>query len=206
MLAKGAGVTESELGDRDAALDVQRNELLKELTGSRALALYHTERKRFLMFCWRLMTFFNLVSTSSAVVLFIGDYNDTFVKVAGLIAALLFATDLLLSPSMVAAQHAVLARRYVVLEKTIVQALRMLSADASSVSNSLAEVISERLDIQVEEPPVRRWLVVWAQNQIVMAQESGSIHRIPFFQRLFLNWVDLPFFPVTRATVERQFP
>lgn len=164
--------------------------LLRELSRSRVNALYHTERRRFYVTAWRFLTVASLVSFSVAVVGFVGELKELYPKYIAAASALTFVVDLLFSPALSASHHAVLARRYVSLEKSINRNLA-LEHDSAKLKLVLAEILSDRLEIEIEEPPTMRWLWIWAFNQVAVSDGSAKTYEIPLLQRLLKHWIDV---------------
>jgi hypothetical protein len=199
-----AGITAAaDSGRVNSAQLSLRDALLVELSAARREALYHSERRRFFTATSRYMTFFMLVSTSSAVVLYSGGEKSHFVQLCGLAAAFLFAFDLLVGPMLVAFKHESICRQYLALEKSIIRFLKECNSDPS-LRDALEEIHSSRLDIQVEEPPQKRWLSIWAHNQVVLSQGQGHIYKINRFQLAIANYYDL--FSVSHVKVMRSLP
>jgi len=205
--ANGDVSANNNLGERTEVVAGElpsRSGLLKELFIARTQTLYHIERKRFFSFWAKCLTFITLVATSSAVVTYVGGPTSELVKVFGVASVVLFAIELLTSPAVAAGEHAVLARRYLFLEQGIISRLSEAVLEDEAARSALQATISERLDIEVDEPPQKRWLAVWSHNQIVVSQNKGKIYKIGGLQAFLKNWIDLS--SPSNVSVVRSLP
>ena len=88
-----------------------------------------------------------------------------------------------------ARRHGDLARRFIALER------RLVEIGAAPTRAALVESIRERLDIEADEPPIRRILDTLCHNELWRAMGYPESEMVPvsFLQRLFANYFDFRF-------------
>ena len=88
-----------------------------------------------------------------------------------------------------ARQHGDPARRLMALERPLVE------IGAAPTGAALVESIRERLDIEADEPPIRRILDTLCHNELWRAMGYPESEMVPvsFLQRLFANYFDFRF-------------
>lgn len=105
---------------------------------------------------------------------------------SAVLVTILSGVDLVIGSSRMANLHHDLARRFIVLEKS----LSMVEAE-DVTSEDVHKWTGSRLDIEAEEPPIFRVLDAMCHNELLRAEgyKSGFV-RIGFMQRLFAHIYD----------------
>ena len=98
--------------------------------------------------------------------------------------ALSAAANLVIGTSQMARLHEELARRFIELEKAIF-------LDGLPSADRLRQFTAQRLEIEMEEPPVLRTLDRLCHNELLraMGYPDTEMVAIPFYQRLFANLI-----------------
>ena len=154
------------------------------LFGVRVSHRYHERRWQFFLSCNRVVAFLTVFfSTTGAVALLF--VNAPWAWVPVLVVAVLGLLDLIWSSAGKLAVHAVLKRDFVLLER------RMVASDCSE--EALKEMLSARLALEAEEPPIKRNLARLAHNDVLrsMGYPPEDKLRIPRLGRLFAHIADV---------------
>lgn len=159
------------------------------LFGVRRSARYHSARRRFFHAWSRLLSFLSVLAGAGAVASLLAAAPGWVpMAVAGLVAVAQ-AAELVFDLSGKAMRHEGLYRDFVALEARIVSAL---GEPGGVDARRLADLNTERLRIEVGEPPVLRWLDVLCHNELAGAMgRRDSVHRVGWLQRQLAQYVDL---------------
>ena len=164
-------------------------ELNDLLFGVRRSVRYHNLRR---MFFERLGLFKNAITVilgSAAVYGVVGQLGDcgkVISIVSGLFVTVLATIDLVIGSSRAARLHSDLARRFIVLEKKI-------ELQSDPTEDMIRQWKGERLEIEMEEPPVLRVLDTLCHNEMVraMGYSKTELKSVKWYQRWFAQYVDL---------------
>ena len=153
------------------------------LFGVRRSVRYHNYRRQFFdtLSTW---TDFLTIISGGAVVGFAagtGQTQTVATVVFGALAGLLAALDLVLGFSIKARDHSDLSKRFTRLEQ------EMTEIGDSPTEGQLHKINTTRLEIESEEPPVKRLLDVWCHNELVRAlgHPRSEAYVLGFWQRTF---------------------
>jgi len=164
-----------------------RQELSDLLWACKLSVRYHKARLSFYQLWADRLSIISVVSGGAAFASAIAKLPDAYVVTASLIVAVAQAIDLVVSPAKKARLHSDLARRFITLEQKALREEMCISDPA------LLKLESERLEIELEEPPVLGWLSIQMDNEVDAALngESAQPRPIGFWARLFMNYCDV---------------
>ncbi|WP_413220141.1 hypothetical protein [Tritonibacter mobilis] len=148
---------------------------------------YHRARERFFDSWARRISFFSVVTGTAAFTSVMADFGQAWSAGAALAVAVAQAVDLVASPSKNAKLHADLARRFIVLEQ------KALKVEFELSDRNVTQLQSERLDIELEEPPVLRWLNIKMHNEVNRAEHGIETlpQPIPWYQAWVIDYFDI---------------
>jgi hypothetical protein len=154
----------------------------------RRSARYHQHRVRFFDQLGKGISVVTMVSGIGTVTSFISSVAGPW-WTGGCAAAVAFfsAVDLVCGFSGKARLHTGLYRQWIDLEK------RMICEGPSLSERQQAGLMTERLSIEKDEPPVLSVLDVICHNELVRAMECGrdELVHVAWWQRMFADLVDL---------------
>lgn len=161
-----------------------RKELRGLLFGIRRSARYHLRRRRFFELVDTWAQFLQVAFGSTGIVSLLAEFDARITVVAVAVVALSATFNLVIGTSRMARLHQDLARRFLALEKAMV-------LDSPSSHDGFLQFTAQRLEIEMEEPPVLRTLDRLCHNELLRATGYDDIQMvsIPFYQRLFANLI-----------------
>jgi len=145
---------------------------------------YHMHRQAFFERWHRLTGIISLAGGSTAVVSVLA--NPMLAKAAGAAIALSQAVDLMVDTRKQAELHRDLRRRYTLLEPRL--------TDTHLEQSELATINENIKNIEIEEPPIKHWLMGLCQNETLtvmgrsQATDPESWTHIGWIRRLFVQW------------------
>ena len=145
---------------------------------------YHERRWQFFLTCNRIVSFVAVFfSTTGAVALYFLDHPRAWILVVAVAAVGL--VDLIYGSARKATQHAVMKREFVLLER------RMTLAKSSE--GALKQMVAARLEIEADEPPIKRNLIKVAYNDVLrsMGYPPDRKLRLRWIQRALAQFVDI---------------
>ena len=145
---------------------------------------YHERRWQFFLSCNRIVSFVAVFfSTTGAVALLFLEWPWAWVLVVAVAAVGL--ADLIYGSARKATQHAVMKREFVLLER------RMTLVECSE--GALKEMVAARLEVEANEPPIRRNLTKMAYNDVLRSMGYGPEKKlsIPWIKRRLAHLVDI---------------
>ena len=158
------------------------------LFGVRRSIRYHNARRKFFDRCHKITTAISLVFGSAAIFTVLSNAGELYTIAAAAFVSVVAAIDLVVGNADKARLHHDLAKRFIALEKEIV-------SEREPTADDLILWTATRLEIESEEPPVKRVLDVMMHNELLRAmdydQDSSQYVRIETFQRLFAQLFDL---------------
>lgn len=168
--------------DRDGVAR-QRHALLFDVRRS---ARYHSRRRAFYDRCNLFNSWVGVVFGSATVMALLAGLGTGWAALAAALVSVVAAFDLVVGTSRQARLHADLARRFIGLEKKIV-------AGAVPDDGLLAAWTQERLDIEMEEPPILRVLDALCHREQMrsMGYPPEQLPKIGVWQGLLAQWLDL---------------
>ena len=148
--------------------------------------VYHRKREQSLESLNRVRMFLTAVAGSSAVVLWLADFDKELGAAAVAVAALGAALELVYGTAKGTRLHYVLALRFILLEKGLVRKGRDLSDE------DRRKYMNMRLDIEADEPPTLSVLNVMCHNEQLRVMGRHK-ERIPvlWYQRVLAHLVDV---------------
>lgn len=161
------------------------------LFGVRRSIRYHSRRRGFYERFHAVVLFLAVVFGSATLGAFggaLGEGLPLWIKLApAVLATVLSAADLVIGSMRKAWQHADLARRFIDLER------RLMASSATPDEALVTELTSERLAIEVDEPPVLRVLDTLCHNELLraMGYPPDRQIRVGFWQRACAQFFDL---------------
>lgn len=159
-------------------------EKYKLLFGVRRSIRYHNRRVLFYDRMHKMAAAFALLSGSATVIAVLGEMGAFWTTSFALTVVIFSAIDLIIGPDKAARMHNDLARKFFNLEKSII-------TEKSITEETLAYFSVERLDIEMNEPPIKRVLDLVCHNELcrAMGSEKGSV-KIKWYQRIFCQFFD----------------
>jgi len=168
----------------DNSLIAERHGLLFDVRRS---VRYHNRRRAFYDRLSIFNSWIGVVFGSATVMALLADLGQQWAAVAAAVISLVAAFDLVIGTAKQARLHSDLARRFIVLEKKIL-------AKQSPSAEDLASFTQDRLDIEMEEPPILRVLDALCYREQMRSMDYSKEQLPPpvgFFQRLFAQWFDI---------------
>ena len=104
----------------------------------------------------------------------------------GVATTLVSAVSLVLGSARMARLHDDLAKRFIKLECEMLK-------DPDASQEQLQSYCERRLEIEQDEPPVKRVLDILCHNELARAEGRADEYHVGFFQRCFAQFFD--FFP-----------
>lgn len=181
----------TESADRDAVL-VEWHELLFAVRRSRR---YHMRREKFFARFHFAFGFLTIVAGSATFATILADWAvDRWFAALTVISG---AIELVGQPYSRAAKHRELTQNFTRLEQ------EMQISESQITGARLSDLKRERLEIEVQEPPVLHVLDLICHNEEVLAGGYGSDHvrNVRWYQRLLAPFVDIQF-----STIQKQAP
>lgn len=156
------------------------------LFGVRRSVRYHVRRRMFFDRLNLSASAASVIFGSAAMAAMLSNLGTEWVVLATGIVTILSAINLVVGSSRMARLHADLAKRFIDLEKRIVVAGEKAEA-------SLLEFQAERLDIEMEEPPVLRVLDTLCHNELMrsMGYPASSLVQVAWWQRWPAQFIDI---------------
>jgi len=161
-----------------------RHELLFDVRRS---VRYHTRRRQFFDKWSKIFKFITVLSGTATFATALATLSKTWTLGSAVVVALFSTIDLIIGTSEKARLHTDLANKFIELEKDIVVASEELE------ELQLSELTARRLDIEAEEPPIKRILDSICHNELLRAMgynESMQV-KIRWYQRWFVNFIDI---------------
>ena len=152
------------------------------LFGVRRSVRYHTHRRRFYE-SWNTFTLIvALAGGSAAAAAFLASAAPTLPAAVAALVALAGAADVAVGTSRLGNRHAVLAMRFIDLEKRFAH-------DRNLTDEEHEELVRARLDIEATEPPALRLLDVICHYELLKALgDKGKTPVIPWWRRKMAHW------------------
>ncbi len=158
------------------------------LFGVRRSIRYHNARRKFFDRCHKITTAISLIFGSAAIFTVLYNAGELYTIAAAAFVSVVAAIDLVVGNVDKARLHHDLSKRFIALEKEII-------SERDPTADDLSLWMATRLEIESEEPPVKRVLDVMMHNELLRAmdydQDSGQYIRIGTTQRLFAQFFDL---------------
>jgi len=175
---------ESEDGPVKKQAELLGEEKHNLLFGVRRSIRYHNRRILFYDHTHKMATAFALLSGSATVIAVLGGMGAFWTTSFALIVVIFSAIDLIVGPDKAARMHNELARKFFNLEKSII-------TEKNITEESLACFSADRLDIEMNEPPIKKVLDSICHNELcrAMGVEKYSV-KIKWYQRIFCQLFD----------------
>jgi len=147
---------------------------------------YHNRRRGFYDRFNLLVNAVSVVMGSTTVYGILKTQAQDIALIAAAIVTVLSAINLVVGSARQARLHHDLSKRFIALEKKI-------ATSTNRDTTKLSEWIAERLDIEIEEPPVLHVLNSICHNELARAMGYGPEHfaKITFYQRWFAPIMDI---------------
>lgn len=167
-------------------MDNVADQLHNLLFGVRRSIRYHLRRRAWFE---RLDMTANAVAVilgSATVAGALGKYDEKFVALAGVLVTITASLNLVFGCGNKARLHSDLARRFINLERRIV-------VSQSPKDSDLKDWISERLQIEYDEPPALVILDALCHNDVMraMGYERDKMIKVRWWQRAMSHIIDL---------------
>lgn len=155
------------------------------LWGIQLAVRYHQHRIRFYDSIHMLSTFLMILLGSGTVIFALKNMDPVLVMSAGLLVTFFSTLDLVWGTTKKSRFHYDLSKRFINLEREIIKI----------EDGDLAQIINQRLLIEMEEPPVLRVLYDYCYNEMLQMKgtEEGNILKFKWYHRLTKDFTD--FFP-----------
>ena len=147
------------------------------LWGVRRSIRYHDRRRRFFDLCHSLVMISGIMlATISFASVMNERIDESWLWVFSILSMCAFLLDLLFRFSYCAHYHTTLKHRFSELEKSII----------TSKQEDMAAFTAQRLEIEKDEPPIRRALDILCHNELAKSREDTNqdIYRVSFLQRI----------------------
>jgi len=156
----------------------------KLLLGVRRSTLYHNRRVKFFDGVRKRISMLVLISGFGTITMLLAAMGESYVLGAAVLVSVMSAIDLVFEPASHARLHNDLKRRFINLEKKIIV--------KEESQKELARLVSQRLEIESDEPPVLRVLDVICHNDLMrsMGYEKKCFKTISPVQRCCANLFD----------------
>ena len=171
------------MSDKPNTLARDRNALL---FGVRRSVRYHNRRRLFFDRIHRFSTFLSALFGTATVVSALAQAGSDWVIAFAIAVAIFSVIDLVIGTAQAARLHYDLARKFIDLEKSIIS-LKEPS------DNDIANFISQRLEIEADEPPPLKVLDSICHNELLraMGYDPSVFAGIKWYQRLFSQFMDI---------------
>lgn len=146
------------------------------LVGVRVSARYHDRRRLFFVTAHRFTAGFGAIFGTAAMAALLGKVDQNLGVVAAVLVTVMSIIDLVVGFSESANLHRELRRRFLDLEQEII---------ANHDDTRLGELQRWRLEIEKDEPPVRRALCTLVQNAQVLS-DYGQAEAAKYF--IHVSW------------------
>lgn len=159
---------------------------------------YHERRRNFYE-TWNLTTSaLSLLFGSAAIYLVLKDH-ETLTVIAAAVVAVASTVDLVVNTSRMAHLHSDLCRRFIELEKTMV-------LHANRTTDDYNRIWAARLDIEKDEPPIKRIVDIICHNELVFAggYDESCYQPIPLYKRLSAHCFNWNYRPVSAPQGSRE--
>lgn len=172
-------------------LDLNKEKLPREahdlLFGVRRSFRYHSRRRQFFDRFSKAIKIISAVSGVGVITTLLSQLGKPWPITLAAIAAVFSSIDLAINTSESARLHTELARKFIALERDIVEAGKEFT------ERELTKFVSRRLEIEAEEPPILRVLDCICHNELIraMGYEEKYQVKISWCQRLFSNFIDM---------------
>ena len=175
--------------DATVSVDYEHDKLITDVRRS---VRYHMRRRRFHEWRNHATNAVSTVSGSAIIAVLWAAYTlqnpqpiILSIVIAGLVTTI-SVLDLISSTATMARLHSDLARRFIQLE----QQLMVMEGPTES---DIKKAQSERLEIELDEPPIYRVVDLICHNEVILAygRDKGHIVQIPRRMRItanFINW------------------
>ena len=163
------------------------------LFGVRRSVRYHNRRRGFYERFHGFVLLMAVAAGSTTIAAFGSELTAALPTAVKLLAAatvtLLALLDLVVGSMRKAWLHADLARRFIALEQ------KLVAHQAEPTAAALVDIERDRLEIEADEPPIRRVLDTLCHNELWRAMGYPESEMVPvsFLQRLFANYFDFRF-------------
>jgi len=156
------------------------------LFGVRRSIRYHNRRRMFFDRFNLITKALSVVFGSATIYTVLSQTSPKATIGAAAIVTLFSALDLVVGTVRMARLHDDLARRFIALEKEIVQTIH-------PTEENLARFTAQRLDIEADEPPVYRVLDALCHNELARAEghPQEEFAKIRLYQRWFAQFFDI---------------
>ncbi len=182
-----------DISTQPASLD---DEFADFLFGIRRSSRYHRARMRFFDIWADAITVASVIGGTAAFSSILAKFPIEWALYFSAFVAVMQAIDLVFSPGKNARSHSNFARRYINLQQ------KSLTAEISLSDVKMAELVFERLEIELDEPSTRKWLSIKMHNELDLVEHKGaaSPYKIPPVQSALMQYIDI--YDVTKATRE----
>ena len=154
--------------------------------GVKRTVRYHLHRRRFFKF-WKAVTDFLVIASGGTVISLASaqDKKTWIVVAAGAVTALFGTLDLVIGFSDKSRDHRDLLEKFSKLEAE-------MTKDAVA-KERLVEFTNKRLELEVDEPPIKRVLNMFSHNELVIAMDCPQEHLadIKWWQSLAKQFIDI---------------
>jgi len=156
------------------------------LWGVRRSIRYHDRRRRFFSACHSIVLGSGIALATVGFAIASRVIDGQWLVGFGVFAMLIFLLDLLFGFSQCACNHTILKHRFSDLEKDIIM---------NTDENNIAAFKARRIEIEKDEPPIRRALDILCHNELAKSEAIDDIYKITRIQRLtaqIYSWPDIP--------------
>ncbi len=158
---------------------------------------YHTARRKFFDSINNTVTAVSLISGTASVAAILSSHQTTTILL-GVLVTVLNALNLVIKSSEKARNHADFVRKFIELEKKLLK-----KPFAEFTFDELSAIEQERLDIERDEPPIKRVLDIICHNELAIAMGAPpeEIYEVGWWQKTFKNFIDIGAQKISRKAI-----
>ena len=157
------------------------------LFGVRKSIRYHNRRRNFFDSYSQIVSAFSVILGSSTIFSIIKGFPSAALYLSAALT-ILSVFNLVIGSARQARIYNDLEKRFISLEKKIIT-----TSKSTLNEEKISELISERLDIEADEPPVKYVLSAICHNDLArsMGYKNNELAKIYFYQRWFAQFIDI---------------
>lgn len=175
------------------------DEVFDLLFGVRRSVMYHNRRRAFFDRIRNIKNILSVIFGSATFFSVLTSAGKEYALVASAVIIILSTIDLVVGTSNRSRLHFDLAKRFLILQKAIIGASLPTNED-------IQKWTQERLDIEMDEPPVLRVLDSICHNDLCRATGCGQEEfvTLTWYQRLFAQIGDIASYKIKRQESKQE--
>lgn len=180
-------------------MDNTAKDLHQLLFGVRRSVRYHTRRRLFFDRLNKLSTFLSALAGTATVASVLAELPPPWIIAFAVAVAVFSVIDLVIGTAQASRLHHDLARQFIALEKGLISLQEPSQEDIN-------RLISQRLDIEQNEPPPLKVLDSICHNELLRAMDypKKDFIKIIWYQRLLSQFMDVREYTVTKLPTPNE--